>query len=465
MASRRRGGRASAKRKASARAAAKRAADRRAEKKIDRRGSYLASGGSRGDRIRSRTATGGTSTGRESGIAAANTYDRNKKERSLEQSLGSIDRRVEKALEDGNTDLAKDLRSRQNKFAKLLGLERARKIGGGTIQGNIRTSDGNRPLTSKGFDVFQNTVDQDFRDSTRKLQNLYPDQFGKMYPITNVIDKGPLAFRGIRAALGDKKRKQIPYNLDDMPGVRYPLDVDFGAGEGEPFFGGRSNDPDFDSYPYIAPTEDVIMANIPGPDYDESFTDSIKSEVLPKQFDVIDPSTRSEVVDETMGDIIDSGVQDFDKLDKEFQKESAEYEKRKAEEPTFTDNYPYEVASNEPIKSYFNLFGQNDAPDDQILVDALNADMLDDGTFQSVTNPSMEEPQMQLSPIPVEDFLPEMNRQMEEDKFRLKADFPYLNDAQIEGLYNYKKGIGSKTPTSLDSNPVEFDDYMIKRMF
>jgi hypothetical protein len=111
------------------------------------------------------------------------------------------------------------------------------------------------------------------------------------------------------------------------------------------------------------------------------------------------------------------------------------------------------------------LFGQNDAPDDQILVDALNADMLDDGTFQSVTNPSMEEPQMQLSPIPVEDFLPEMNRQMEEDKFRLKADFPYLNDAQIEGLYNYKKGIGSKTPTSLDSNPVEFDDYMIKRMF
>ncbi len=465
MASRRRGGRASAKRKASARAAARRASARRAEKKIDRRGAYLSSGGSRADRIKSRTATGGTSTGRESGIAAANKYDRNKKEKSLQQSIGSLDRRVDKALEDGNTDLAKELRSRQNKFVKNLAYERARKTPGGTIQGNIRTSDGRRPLTSAGFDVFQNTVDQDFIDPTRKLQNLYPDDFAKMYPITNILQGGPLAVRGIRAALGDKERKQIPYNLDDMPSIRYPLDIGFGAGEGEPFFGGRSRDPNFDSYPYIAPTEDVIMANIPGPDYDESFTDSIKSEVLPKQFDVIDPSTRSEVVDETMGDLIDSGVQDFDKLDKEFQKESAEYEKRKAEEPTFTDNYPYEVASNKPIKSLFNLFGQNDAPDDQILVDALNADILDDGTFQSVTNPSMEEPQMQLSPIPVEDFLPEMNRQMEEDKFRLKADFPYLNDAQIEGLYNYKKGIGSKTPTSLDSNPVEFDDYMIKRMF
>ena len=184
--------------------------------------------------------------------------------------------------------------------------------------------------------------------------------------------------------------------------------------------------------------------------------------ILPNMAPFIDKETRNEVFAQ---DVDNLPANNFDKLDKEFQKESAEYEKRKAEEPTFTDNYPYEVASNKPIPSLFNLFGQNDAPDDQILVDALNADMLDDGTFQSVTNPSMEEPQMQLSPIPVEDFLPEMNRQMEEDKFRLKADFPYLNDAQIEGLYNYKKGIGSKTPTSLDSNPVEFDDYMIKRMF
>jgi hypothetical protein len=159
MASRRRGGKASAKRRRAA-ASARRRADERAG--IDRRGAYLSSGGSRGDRIKSRTATGGTSTGRESGIAAANTYDRNKKERSLEQSVGSLDRRVKKALESGNTDLAKDLRSRQNNFVKQLGLERARKIGGGTIQGNIRTSDGRRPLTTQALMNFNELLTKTF---------------------------------------------------------------------------------------------------------------------------------------------------------------------------------------------------------------------------------------------------------------------------------------------------------------
>jgi len=260
MASKRRGGRASAKRKASARAAAKRASARRAEKKSDRRGAYLASGGSRADRIKSRTATGGTSTGRESGIAAANKYDRNKKEKSLQQSVGSLDRRVEKALKEGNTDLAKDLRSRQNKFVKQLALERVRKTPGGTIQGNIRTSSGDPLLTTRGFDEFQRTVDQDFLDPTRKLRNLYPDDFAKMYPITNVISK-PLGIRAIESAFGIK-RKPTPYNLEEMPGVRYPLDIDFGAGEGEPFFGGRSRDPNFDSYPYIAPVEPVTISDL-----------------------------------------------------------------------------------------------------------------------------------------------------------------------------------------------------------
>jgi len=260
MASRRRGGRASAKRKASARAAAKRASARRAEKKSDRRGAYLASGGSRADRIKSRTATGGTSTGRESGIAAANKYDRNKKEKSLQQSVGSLDRRVEKALKEGNTDLAKDLRSRQNKFVKQLALERVRKTPGGTIQGNIRTSSGDPLLTTRGFDEFQRTVDQDFLDPTRKLRNLYPDDFAEMYPITNVISK-PLGIRAIESAFGIK-RKPTPYNLEEMPGVRYPLDIDFGAGEGEPFFGGRSRDPNFDSYPYIAPVEPVTISDL-----------------------------------------------------------------------------------------------------------------------------------------------------------------------------------------------------------
>jgi len=371
MASKRRGGRASAKRKASARAAAKRAADRRAEKKIDRRGSYLASGGSRGDRIKSRTATGGTSTGRESGIAAANTYDRNKKERSLEQSLGSIDRRVEKALEDGNTDLAKDLRSRQNKFAKLLGLERVRKTPGGTIQGNVRMRDGTRPMTTAGFDVFQDTVDRDFLDPTRRLQNLYPEQAREMYPIESRLQMGLPTVQAIKA-LFDIKDKPIPYSDPRMPGERYPLDVDFGAGEGEPFFGGRSNDPNFDSYPYIAPTEPVKITDLdfdPNPQFSESDL------VLPNMAPFIDKETRNEVF---APDVDNLPANNFAELDKEFQKESKEYFEKKANEPTVADKYPYEVASNEPIKSYFNLFGQNDAEGtptggEQQLIDALNA--------------------------------------------------------------------------------------------
>jgi hypothetical protein len=184
------------------------------EKKTDRRGAYVASKNRR--RSKPQYLTGRSAAA--SGIATAN------REKNLQQSVGSLDRRVDKALADGNTDLAKDLRSRQNKFVKQLGLERARKIGGGTIQGNVRTSSGGPLLTTRGFNEFQRTVDEDFIDPTRKLQNLYPDQYGKMYPITNILQGGPLAVRGIRAALG-KEKKQIPYSLEDMPSVRYPLDA------------------------------------------------------------------------------------------------------------------------------------------------------------------------------------------------------------------------------------------------
>jgi hypothetical protein len=111
------------------------------------------------------------------------------------------------------------------------------------------------------------------------------------------------------------------------------------------------------------------------------------------------------------------------------------------------------------------LFGQNDVPNDQILVDALNADRLEDGTMQSVVSPTMEEPQMQLGPIPVEDFLVEQQAKVEQGKNNLKVQYPYLNDTQIDSLYDLQLGVGSANPTSLDSNPVEFDDYMIKRMF
>ena len=232
MASKRRGGRASAKRQASAR----RAKSRRDARGATARG-IAASGRNKKNKNR---ATGGTSTGRESGIAAANTYDRNKKEKSLQQSVGSLDRRVEKALADGNTALAKDLRSRQKNFVKDLAYERARKTPGGIMQGNVRTSDGRRPLTSAGFDVFQETIDQDFIDPTRKLQNRRDGNYKTMYPISAGIQRG-LPSAQILKKFFDQEEKDIPYNLDDMPGVRYPLDIGFGAGEGEPAITTRSD--------------------------------------------------------------------------------------------------------------------------------------------------------------------------------------------------------------------------------
>ena len=60
-------------------------------------------------------------SGRESGIRAASTTTRADKKKSLEQSIGSLDRRINNALKDNNLDLVKDLRSRQNRFVKNLG--------------------------------------------------------------------------------------------------------------------------------------------------------------------------------------------------------------------------------------------------------------------------------------------------------------------------------------------------------
>ncbi len=340
-----------------------------AEKKSDRRGAYVASKNKR--RSKPQYLTGRSAAA--SGIATAN------REKNLQQSVGSLDRRVDKALADGNTDLAKDLRSRQNKFVKQLGLERAKQamLNAAPLdkKEQIRKQLKANPnfLNTRGFNEFQRTVDEDFIDPTRKLQNLYPDQYGKMYPLTNILQGGPLAVRGIRAALG-KEKKQIPYSLEDMPSVRYPLDApittrsnrqgafdepDMTLSDRQPQFG------DDDLVP--APVEDVLMQNI--------FAENDEDLILPNMAPFIDKETRNEVF---APDVDNLPANRFNELDEEFQKESKEYFEKKANEPTVADKYPYEVASNEPIKSYFNLFGQNDAEGtptggEQQLIDALNA--------------------------------------------------------------------------------------------
>jgi len=389
------------------------------EKKTDRRGAYVASKNRR--RSKPQYLTGRSAAA--SGIATAN------REKNLQQSVGSLDRRVDKALADGNTDLAKDLRSRQNKFVKQLGLERARKIGGGTIQGNVRTSSGAPLLTTRGFNEFQNTVDQDFLDPTRKLQNLYPDQYGKMYPITNILQGGPLAIRGIRAALG-KEKKQIPYNLEDMPSVRYPLDAvpvrtrsdrqgafdepDMTLSDRQPQFG----DDDLVPAPIIPVSEEDLIDQGIDPKFilpveDDPTTDIIeqdsnvgsalqqayiqqekmKEKYMPdrKTFNpfmlpedakeelnkvaedaLAEGERRTYGVQLTDSDLANIGINrayynmNFDTpiVQRQVTKYLEDRARESIEEdtPAYGQGFelPFEVASDKPIPSFFNLFGQND---------------------------------------------------------------------------------------------------------
>ena len=118
--------------------------------------------------------------------------------KDLEQSVGSLNRRVENAIKAGDTDKAKDLRSRQKNFVKDLGNELAIQSGGvmrsaptssddkGRI---IRDSRGNPILTTEGFQTFQNNMQRNFLDPTRRIMNTNPDAYATMYPISNFIQR------------------------------------------------------------------------------------------------------------------------------------------------------------------------------------------------------------------------------------------------------------------------------------
>ena len=227
------------------------------------------------NRRKSNVATGGSSTARERGIIAANTTDRNTKKKSLEQSIGSLDRRINNALKDNNLDLVKDLRSRQNKFVKNLGYFNATNTAGGVARTNdgrvLRTSDGSPVLTNKGLAAFQNTVDRDFLDPTRKLINENPEAYAKMYPIANQLRQGLPGSRLLKGLAGvDDKQQQ--YTDDQMPGQRYALDKDFGAGTGPEFMDDAIIADDFDKSLDVAPDAvplpdtNVIVRQKPQPD-------------------------------------------------------------------------------------------------------------------------------------------------------------------------------------------------------
>ena len=150
---------------------------------------------------------------------------------SLQQSIGSLDRRINNAVKSGDVDKAKDLRSRQNKFVQNLAdtvvREAASPYGGNnselTIQGNIRTSSGGPVLTTKGNELRQSVIDRDFLNPTRRLQNQFPAEMKKMYPISQAAQRGPFAVQAIKQMFGIED-KPIPYSGDGiMPALRYPL--------------------------------------------------------------------------------------------------------------------------------------------------------------------------------------------------------------------------------------------------
>jgi hypothetical protein len=219
---------------------------------------------------RGNQATGGESTARESGIMASQKANKIK---GLEQSVGSLDRRINKAIEGGNLDLAKDLRSRQNKFTTDLGLERAIEAGGvlrdkeGRI---VRSSTTGQPvMTTAGRDIFSQTKDMDFIDPTRRIQNVGGKAYGQMYPISSYLQKGPAVVQGLKSLFDKGKQRDIPYTDPMMPGERYPLDEGYGRGEGATFFGGRSRDPNYTQDSFSAPLEDVSISDMVISDEDD----------------------------------------------------------------------------------------------------------------------------------------------------------------------------------------------------
>jgi len=160
------------------------------------------------------------------------------KKRDLKESIGSLDRRIQKALGSGDTDTAKDLRSRQKKVVKKLGYKEAvdaMKAAGSTKI--AKTGEGNPVMSGAGKDVFNETMDKYFIDPTRNLQNTNPKAYGKMYPganflqnaIPTLIKKGASAINPALGILGlniGNKNKNIPYTNPEtqgLPGAEFPL--------------------------------------------------------------------------------------------------------------------------------------------------------------------------------------------------------------------------------------------------
>ena len=299
---------------------------------IDRRAAYNQDRARSGQlkNKRGNIATGGESTGRESGIIASQQKSRVNKIKGLEQRVGSLDRRIQNALNNKDTDTAKDLRSRLNKFTDKLGYERAI-LHDGVMRNKdgriLRSTSGNPMMNTRGREVFDETKDQDFIDPTRKLRNIGGDAYGTMYPGSDALQKG------LKYLFKDYKKRPSKYNLEDMPGVRYPLDEDYGKGEGPTFFGGRSRDPNYKQPYFSVPDTDVSISDLVISDENDDF----ENDPVPYIHPAIDPNKRSAIMNEGYEDIIESGRQDYPTLFEEWEKNKLNQELLKNINPDFLD--------------------------------------------------------------------------------------------------------------------------------
>jgi hypothetical protein len=408
-----------------------------------------------------------TLTGRDAGIVKSQKKTRAQKIKESEQSVGSLDRRINKALAEGDTAQAKDLRSRLNKFTKDLGYNRAIEAGGVLKDKDnriVRDSSGNPILTSKGRQVYDLTKDVDFIDPTRRLQNVYPDEYGKMYPISDQLQQGLPGTRIAKKMFG--MEKDIPYRYpgtDDIfgegafPAQRYPLDYNE--------WWRQDQNP-----PIAAPTEKVTISDLVV-DKSQPFDDQenknriLESQGIDENFIysgqdgepgntalqlAYDDLAMQELM-KNIADHTDSEGRYTEKLPNPFfldeeqkikLREEADQNKR-----VLSDQEKQTLENKGISEHYLNMY-----PDTNLTEQSLSlSDTIDNGAINNLT------------PIPVEQFQEQMNANIEQGKNNLKEQYPYLNDAQIDNLYNYN--MTGSLSDSLDSDPVVFDDYMTKRLF
>ena len=134
-------------------------------------------------------------SGRDKGIATQYALSQKDKEKRLSQSVGSLDRRIEKAISASNTDQAKDLRSRQNVFAKKLADQRVLQSGSffkDKYGRAIKDSLGRPIANTQGANIRDLSMQLDFINPTRRLFYKYPKEMGKMYPVQNYFEQGGL---------------------------------------------------------------------------------------------------------------------------------------------------------------------------------------------------------------------------------------------------------------------------------